>query len=111
MPAAVCRFLIPLLPLIFSQYRTLRRGLATLLTLLIFLPISSQSAATAQASNNSGNSTMHPNKQPAATLPAMFLQHFCFPCKVLSQDLSVTTAGENRNQQDAEVGTLAKARG
>ena len=66
-----------MLPLIYHPLTIVRRGMAQLLTHLIFVPAQPAAAATATR-------TSLPDLPDGQTLllPACFLQHFRFPCQV-----------------------------
>ncbi len=92
-----CRLLAPLLPLIFSPLTTIRRGMASLLTHLIFA-----SAHTAQQA--SGGS--HTDKDSGALtllLPRCFLHHFSFPCKTVPTQLRACAVGDKDASHCAQV--------
>ncbi|DBB03962.1 TPA: hypothetical protein ACH3X1_013032 [Trebouxia sp. C0004] len=91
------RLLAPLLPLIFSPLTTIRRGMANLLTHLIFA-----SAHTAQQA--SGGS--HKEKDSGALtllLSGCFLHHFSFPCKTACTQSRVSAVGDKDASHCAQV--------
>ena len=78
-----------MLPLMYHPLTVVRRGMAQLLTHLIFAP--AQPAAAAAAAAVSHTSLPDLPEGQALLLPACFLHHFCFPCKVkpmLTQEAS-----------------------
>lgn len=76
--------------------------MATLLTLLTFVPANVQSRATAEPVSAQLGSRQS-DRQQAVALPELFLQHFGFPCRIVSRT-SVAKCNDDKGLgHDAEV--------
>ncbi|DBA67372.1 TPA: hypothetical protein ACH3X2_001663 [Trebouxia sp. C0005] len=93
--AGADRLVAPLLPLIFSPLTTIRRGMANLLTHLIFA-----SAHTAQHASKGS----HKDKDSGAlTLVQLKLHHFSFPCRTEAKEPRVSAVGDKDASRCAQV--------
>ncbi|KAL0055596.1 hypothetical protein WJX82_002269 [Trebouxia sp. C0006] len=91
------RLLAPLLPLIFSPLTTIRRGMAALLTHLIFA-----SAHTAQQACGRSHTDMDSGALPLL-LPRCFLHHFSFPCATVPIQRRACAVGDKDASHCAQV--------